>query len=517
MTEPTSDIQVEQAVTASHDEDGSAPDPPIPALQLPDLPDDVLQQIAKHVRARGKPKLIHGCIGLDAKLTVWSLLALRETCRAWRRVVDDVLTWHLDVAASVNKKVASESSTPTCVFTHVTPRWGSKVVVLRDDLCTKQVGDTVFPSSPPQAPETLWIIGRNEPLDTGRHVALSQVRSIAVHGERAELSRGLAPDQDLLGFSTVLERTAMWFRHVTALKIEAPVPAASLVAPLAVLGPTLTLLDVRVGDDEWDSVASTIVQPVLFELRVTFQTGNPIRSMLAAPRLQKMHIQAPKIHPDLAQTHAARWASTLRELVLNAGMPPNLSRSATPETVTREWLWLRTLTCPAPALNLLVPATAFDVGMASLPALRSLHLISAMQIGRRLSSVTPAPCPTPLPQMPRLTTVCLDTLRLPSTIFADLAAVAPRLAQLDLTRSLLIDHGVPMSRAVFPALEKLVVHDPEVSEAATTAVDAPVLKHVCLHEFVTKVPWPSVTSGQLVALGWIGYRPVVRRTKVWPR
>ncbi|KNE60557.1 hypothetical protein AMAG_05935 [Allomyces macrogynus ATCC 38327] len=205
--------------------------------------------------------------------------------------------------------------------------------------------------------------------------------------------------------------------------------------------------------------------PVLYELQVTFQTDNPIRSMLVALRLQKLSIQAQKIHSDLVQTHAARSASMLRELDLNAGMPPNSSRSTTPETVTRDWLWLR----------------------------------------------------VPRPLCPSLTTARLDALNLPSTIFADLAAVALRLAQLDLTRSLLIDHGVPRSRAVLPALDNLVVHDLEVIEAAATAVDAPVLKHVCLHGFVTKVPWPSVTSGELVALGWIGYRPVVRRTKVWPR
>ncbi|KAJ3367741.1 hypothetical protein GGF31_007088 [Allomyces arbusculus] len=508
-------LQVQQTVTAASDEDASATDQPISVLQLPDLPDDVLQQIAKHVRARGKPKLIYGSVGLDAKSTVWSLLALRDTCRTWRRVVDDVLTWHLDLAVSVQAKAVSEKA--ISVHSHVTPQWGVKVVVLQDDLRTEQVGDAVFPESPPQAPETLWTIGRNEPLDMGRHIALSQVRSIAVRGERSVLSHVLAPDHYLLGFSAVLERTAMWFCHVTALRIEVPVPTASLVAPLTIVGPTLTLLDVRVGDDGWDNIASTITIPALYELRVTFQTGNPIRSMLAAPRLQKLSIQAQNIHPDLVQTHAARWASTLRELDLNAGMPPNSSRSTTPETVTREWLWLRALKCPARALPLLVPTTPSDVGMSPLPALRSLHLISAMQIGRRLSSVAPAPCPTPLPRMPSLTAVCLGTLKLPSTIFTDLAAVAPRLAQLDLTRSLLVDHGVQCSSAVFPALERLVVHDPEVSEAAVRAVDAPVLKHICLHEFVTKVPWPSVTSGELVALGWIGYRPVVRRTKVWPR
>ncbi|KNE64429.1 hypothetical protein AMAG_09451 [Allomyces macrogynus ATCC 38327] len=487
-------------------------------IQLPDLPDDVLQQIAKHVRARGKPKLIHGCIGLDAKSTVWSLLALRDTCRAWRRVVDDVLTWHLDLAVSVNIKMASESSTTTSIHSHVTSRWGAKVVVLRDDLRTEQVGDAVIPESPPQAPESLWIIGRNEPLDAGRHIALSQVRSIAVHGERAELSRALASKQYLPCLSTVLERTAMWFRHASAMKIEVPVPVASLVAPLAVLGPTLTLLDVCVGDSEWDNVAATITLPALYELRVTFHTGKPIRNMLAAPRLQKLCVQTHLIHPDLVQTYAAQWASTLRKLDLNAAIQGNFPVSNTPDMDTaREWLWLRTLTCPAPALNLLVPTTASDEGMSPLPTLRSLHLVSEQQIGRHLHSVTPASCPAALPRMPSLTTACLDTLRLPNTIFADLATVAPRLAQLDLARSLLIKHGVPMSRAVFPALERLVVHDPEVSQAAVTAVDAPVLKHVCLHEFVTKVPWPSVTSGELVALGWIGYRPVVRRTKVWPR
>ncbi|KAJ3371830.1 hypothetical protein GGF31_002488 [Allomyces arbusculus] len=435
----------------------------------------------------------HNCVPVRSTVAR-TLVALRETCTTWQRVVNTVLRWHAALSLDISWNRTLPHPTyfrldlaPSCngvswypeLFVEERP-FACELTPIRAVTSRTTVVAAI-------AEESRDVLRIN--TDSVRSVQLERVwRSNAGPVEDAsnlQLAR--------LGLSTILARMAARFRHLAILSIDAVLPASSLVLALGILSPTLHVLSTAVNGD-WNEAAAMVTLPHLRKLDLTVHNVEPddapVQTLISAPRLNVFRCRAEAIHPDLVDHHLVRFPD-LYELDVKGTLVdlPDDAVSEAPSATAPFWSALRTLLLPAPIFAHMFAACREQ----TLPCLVMLGIAGSADSRSQLGSPR-------WPAMPRLKRAEIKNVVAPPLLFATLAHAAPQLAQLDVVDCALASSCSLPGQFTFPTLTHLRAGSMDVASFFAASAAAPVLTTVDVHadesesRSLPSLPWTSVES-----------------------
>ncbi|KAJ3364965.1 hypothetical protein GGF32_000623 [Allomyces javanicus] len=500
---------------------------PCPSPHLLNLPEELLCLIAEHVAADGYSKRAHddsdddreddlgpdsdtlnlndhdasdasavghhGCVPVRSTVGR-TLVALRETCTTWERVVNTVLRWH--VALSLDIAWNRTLPHPTYFRLDIAPScdgvsWSPELFVEERPFASE-----LTPIRAVSSPAMVVAASAEGNCDVLR-ISAGRVRS--VHLERVWRPNA-GPVEDAsniqlahLGLSTILARMAARFRHLAMLSIDAVLPASSLVLALGILSPTLHVLSTAVNGD-WNEAATMVTLPHLRKLDLTVHNADPdhapVQTLISAPRLNVLRCRADAIHPDLADRHFLQF-SDLHELDVMGTLVdlPEDAVATAPSATAPFWSALRTLLLPAPIFAHMLAACREQI----LPCLVTLGIAGNADSRSQLASPR-------WPVMPKLARAEFKNVVAPPSLFATLAHAAPRLTQLDVVDCSLAPNCSLPGQFTFPAMTHLRVSSMDVTSFLAATAAAPVLTTVDVHadepesRSLPSLPWNSVES-----------------------